>query len=90
MMKFAEQVKLNQGKNLIMTYHGQIVGIDFFAYIKCREDGVKLMHEDFASNTGRALEEYGEVIYRDNIAEPDEKACKFLQEYLAANGGEAM
>lgn len=89
-MKFTERVKLKQGNDLIMTYRGQVMGVDFFAYIKCTEHGVKLMYSDYETSTPRALDEYGEVIYKDNITNPDEKAQKFLQEYIASNGGELM
>lgn len=89
-LKFTERVKLNAGNDLIMTYRGQVAGQDFFAYIKCNEKGVKLMREDWETSTPRQLDEYGEVLYRDNIVDPDEKALEFLKNYLAENGGDLM
>ena len=89
-MKFSEKVKLGQWKNLIMTYHGQIMGQDFFAYIKCTAIGVKLLHEDYDNDIPRALEEYGEVIYSDTIPDPDAQALEFLKSYIDKNGGELM
>jgi hypothetical protein len=89
-LKFTERVKLNSGNDLIMTYRGQIAGEDFFAYIKCEEKGVKLMRQDWETSTPRKLEEYGEVLYRDTVIDPDDKAKEFLQNYLAQNGGEMM
>lgn len=89
-LKFTERVKLNAGNDLIMTYRGQVGGQEFFAYIKCEEKGVKLMREDWETSTARKLEEYGEVIYKDNLKDPDEKALEFLKDYLADSGGEMM
>ncbi len=88
--KMTERIKLNQGNDLIMTFRGEIAGIDFFAYIKCSEAGVKLMHADYASGDSHPLSEYGEVIYRDNLKDPDAKAKEFLQNYIAENGGDLM
>ena len=90
-LKFTEKIKFNQYNDLIMVYKGQITqGIDFFAYIKCDEKGVNLMREDYHTKTARHMDEYGEVIYQDNIKEPDEKAKQFLEDYIAENGGELM
>ncbi len=89
-LKFTERVKLNAGNDLIMTYRGQVGGQDFFAYIKCEEAGVKMMRGDYEDAVARKIEEYGEVIYRDNVKDPDEKAVQFLQDYLAESGGEMM
>lgn len=89
-LKFTERVKLNAGNDLIMTYRGQVAGEDFFAYIKCTEEGVKLMRGDWESSTARSLEEYGDVLYQDKIVDPDDKAIEFLKGYLEENGGELM
>ena len=90
-LKFTERVKLNSGNDLIMTYRARTPeGEDFFAYIKCEEVGVKLMRADYEGGIPRRMQEYGEVIYTDMIKDPDEKAKKFLQDYIAENGGEIM
>ncbi len=89
-LKFTERVKLKQGNDLIVTYRAGVLGMHFFAYIKCTEQGVKLMREDYESGTPRDPSEYGEIIYRDNIRDPDEKAKTFLKNYLAESGGEVL
>jgi hypothetical protein len=89
-MNFVEKVKLQSWNNIIMTYRGQVLGQDFFAYIKCSEAGIKLMHSDYENRTSRALQEYGEVIYQAPIKDPNETAQKFLENYIAENGGEVL
>ncbi len=84
---FAEKVKFGK-KDSIMTYYGKNgLGEQFFCYIRCGLDGYKKMQEDFASKAFAAPESYGEIIYKDYILEPDNKAVDFLKNWLAENNG---
>ncbi len=69
----------------IILFRGQLLDIDFFAYIKCDELGLRRIHDDYDSGKGRPPEEYGEVIYRAPMTEPDQTAERFLKEYVLQN-----
>lgn len=80
-ISFAEKLKFN-GNACIVTYYGKnLLGNDFFCYIKCDMAGYKKIKDDFVNKSYRKLEEYGEIIYRDNIPKPDEKAKEFLKNW---------
>lgn len=89
-LKFTEQIKLRGGSDIITTYRGQVADVEFFAYIQCNKTGLELMRSDFQQGTARSMEEYGEVLYKDAISDPDEKAEQFLQQFLAENAGEML
>ena len=62
-----------------------------FSYVKCDRAGVEKMRKDYENNVAVSdLSVYGEVLYRDNIKDPDEKAKAFLRQWLADNGGSEM
>jgi hypothetical protein len=50
-------------------------------------DGYKKMLADQEAKPFVKPEIYGEVIYKDFIAEPDAKAKEFLNKWLAENNG---
>lgn len=87
---FIQKVALSKGQDIIMTYHAQVEAYHLFAYIKCDEKSIALLHSDQASNTLRSLEEYGEVIYRDSIPMADTKALDFLKAYIEQQGGKLL
>lgn len=89
-ISFTERLKLSKGNQLIMTYRGAIDGRDFFAYILCDKRGVYLLHDDWGARKARAISEYGQVIYRDDLKDPDKKARDFLKHYLSGSGGEMI
>ena len=80
-INFAEKVKFGSGENIVTYYGKNLLGEDFFCYIRCNINGYKKIKEDFANKSYRTLEEYGEVIYRDNIPKPDAKAEEFLKNW---------
>lgn len=62
-------------------------GRRFFAYIVCELNGYNKMLKDHELGAKiDDLRQYGEVIYIDFIAEPDQKAQAFLEKYLAEHG----
>jgi hypothetical protein len=82
---FAEKVRFGKLDN-VMTYFGKNgLGKDFFCYIRCGLEGYKTMLEDFDNKITANPAVYGDIIYKDFIAEPDEKAKNFLEKWLAEN-----
>lgn len=80
---FAEKVKLGSGKNIVTYYGKNLLGESFFCYICCGFDGYGKMKNDFLNKNYSNPEAYGEIIYRDNLPEPDEKAKEFLKNWSA-------
>jgi len=86
-LNFAKKIEF--GKNdKVMTYYGTTAskdsrGEEFFCYIRCGLAGYRQMQDDFLHQTPALPETYGEVIYRDSIPEPDEKAIEFLNNWVA-------
>ena len=82
---FTDLIKISHNKS-VMTYYGtSFDGRDFIAYIVCTPETAKLMYRDFSDKTSRAIAEYGEVIYKDFVSEPDDKAKDFLADYIKNN-----
>lgn len=78
---FADKVKFGKGESIV-TYYGQnLLGTKFFCYIRCNMDGYLRIKSDFANGFYSHPESYGEIIYRDNIPEPDEKAKEFIKNW---------
>jgi hypothetical protein len=87
MIKFTDKILL-ESNNAVVTYHAKNgLGVDIFAYILCDAKQLAKMREDYSISKVMDMYEYGEVIYKDFIPEPDEKAKTFLKEYLKTNGG---
>lgn len=79
-LSFADRVSLEKN-DYIQTFFGN----GFFCYVRCDNDGFKRMHEDYLNQVPCHASDYGTVIYRDQIAEPDEKAKEFLANWLKNN-----
>jgi len=84
---FAEKVKFGKTDKVMVYYGKNGLGEVFFCYIRCGLEGYKKMKEDYLNQASALPSSYGEVIYKDTIPEPDEKAKAFLKKYLAENGG---
>lgn len=81
-LNFTEKVKFS-GRDCIITYFGKnFLGENFFCYIRCNIDGYRKMKDDFTGKSYRNPTDYGEIIYRDNISEPDKKAKEFLKNWM--------
>ena len=79
---FAEKVKFGSGESVVTYFGKNLLGESFFYYIRCDMDGYRKMKEDFLYKNYSNPETYGEVIYSDNLPEPDEKAKAFLKKYI--------
>ena len=80
---FAEKVKFGKGDRVMAYFGKNSFGLEFFCYIRCDLDGYRKMQDDFLNNISATPETYGEVIYKDFIPEPDEKAKEFLKNWTA-------
>ena len=70
----------------IQTFYGVTSELqNFFCYIKCDMEGYRKMQNDFLNQISARPAAYGEVIYIDDIPEPNEKAKLFLQNWLKRN-----
>jgi hypothetical protein len=76
-ISFTDRVKLEKN-DYIQIYHGH----GFFSYVRCNADGFKRMHEDYLNQVPSRAADYGDVIYTDFIATPDDKAKTFLDNWL--------
>lgn len=83
---FTDLIQISNNNSIIRYSGTNQIGQQFFAYIKCTPDNAKLMYRDYAVKSSRDIKEYGEVIYVDFLAEPDEKAKTFLADWLKENG----
>lgn len=82
-ISFADRTSLEK-HDYIQIYHGlSAIGERFFCYILCNRDGFTRMNQDYLDEVAADPASYGEIIYRDNIPEPDDKAVQFLEKYLA-------
>jgi hypothetical protein len=82
---FTDLIQISNNQSIIRYTGANQSGQQFFAYIKCSPDTAKLMYRDYEANTSRNIAEYGEIIYRDFLSEPDEKAKAFLEQWLKKN-----
>jgi hypothetical protein len=84
--------KVQFGKNdTVMTYYAQnSASSPFFCYIRCELAGYKKMHNDFLNKIFATPESYGEVIYKDNVHTPDEKAKEFLRIWAEENNAKPV
>jgi len=78
---FAEKVKFGSGESIVTYFGKSLLGASFFCYIRCNIDGYRRMKADFLKKNYAKPEAYGEVVYRDYLPEPDEKAKDFLKNW---------
>lgn len=83
---FAKRVEFEKNDSVMVYRAKDAKGRDFFCYIRCKLEGYKKMHEDFETRTAGKPSDYGEIIYRDFLKDPDQKAKDFLAEYLKNAG----
>ncbi len=79
---FAEKLSFSRGDNVVVYKAKNMLDMPFFCYIRCGLDGYKRLKYDYEAKVFSTPDSYGEVIYRDNIPEPDDKAKKFLENWL--------
>jgi hypothetical protein len=81
-LPFTTKIDL-QKNDYIMVYRGQnAIKINFFCYIRCNMEGYTKLQNDFKNKISDMPSSYGEVIYYDEIENPDIKAEEFLENYL--------
>lgn len=86
---FAEKVAFGK-EDKIMVYYGRNgLGAEFFCYIRCGLEGYRKMKDDYLTKASVLPESYGDILYKDYLPEPDEKAKAFLKAWLAEHGGSA-
>ena len=81
----AENISFEKQDNIQLYYGINALKEEFFCYIRCNKTGYKKMQEDYLNKASAKPEEYGQVIYKDYLAEPDDKAKEFLEKYLQQN-----
>ena len=75
-----------QRNDWIMVYHGQdILRREFFCFIRCGLEGYTKMQNDFYNKTPALPAGYGQVIYKDYLPQPDEKAQAYLENWIKQN-----
>ena len=84
-VNFAEKVNFEKNDYIQIYYGRNSLGVDFFYYIRCNIEGYKKMKEDYLNKIVTNPESYGEIIYKDQLSEPDEKAKTFLANWLKNN-----
>lgn len=90
MLSFAEKLRFEK-TNKVMTYYGcTTLGRRFFCYVLCGLDGYQRMQADFTNRVATPPEQYGKILYKDYLEEPDEKAKAFLAQWLADNNGSPL
>lgn len=83
MGKFASVIQQKSSNSVVLYRAVSKDGQDFYAYIRCNEKQYHKMKSDFMTRTQcKDVNDYGEVVYTGLGKEPDEKAEKFLAEYL--------
>ena len=85
MIPFKDLIRTSNNKSVMAYYGTDTNKRDFFAYIICDPQAAKRMYHNYQTRTQDKISDYGEVIYKDYISEPDDKAKEFLKKYLADN-----
>lgn len=82
-LSFTEKLKLGDSEQ-VMLYQGITSELQpFFAFLRCDRRGIERLHQDFEAQAKDVdINSYGQVIYLDFKAEPDDKAEGFLQAYM--------
>ena len=84
-MSFAEKVWFGKNDKVVTYRASNSCGVDFFCYIRCGLAGYKKMQDDFLNKISDTPQSYGEVLYKDYLPDPDEKAREFLAIWAREN-----